>query len=66
MEAFPSDALEFFRVIAPFAVDVVKIKSPSVSFDIVSPFPNVISLPDIVRSPLTDVVAAVIARVLSV
>ena len=45
---------------------VEKRKSPSSSLEIVSPFPKAISLPDIVRSPLTDVVVAVIARVLSV
>ena len=50
---------------APLAVPVVKIKSPSVSFEIVSPLPKVISLPVTVRSPLRVVLAEVIAMTLS-
>ena len=49
MAALPSDALEFFNVKAPLAVPVVKIKSPSVALDMVSPFPNVISFPVTVK-----------------
>ena len=39
---------------------------PSVPLEILSPFPKVISLPVTVRSPLTDVVVAVMATVPSV
>ena len=60
MAALPSEALEFFNERAPLAVAVVKIKSPSVALDMVSPFPKVISFPVTVRSPLSDVVFAVI------
>ena len=62
----PFDELEFFNTNAPEAISVVNRKSPSVWFDIVSPFPKVISFPVTVRSPLSDVVFAVIAIVLSV
>ena len=65
MAALPSDAFEFFNVKAPFAVPVVKIKSPSVPFEIVSPFPKVMSLPVTVRSPLRVVLADVMAITLS-
>ena len=44
---------------------VVKTKSPSVSFEIVSPFPKVISFPVTVRSPLSVVLAEVMAITLS-
>ena len=61
----PSDALEFFNIKAPLAVPVVKRKSPFSSFEIVSPLPKMISFPETVKSPLSVVLADVIAITLS-
>ena len=50
-DAIPSVVLEFFTVNAPVCVPVVNRKSPSVALEMVSPLPNVISLPVMVTSP---------------
>ena len=51
-EAIPSVVFVFFTVNAPVCVAVVKIKSPSVALEMVSPFPKVRS-PVMTASPVT-------------